>query len=239
MSTKIPTRELKDELRRVAEQVGRSPSRTEMQDLGKYGTTTYRKRFGAWSTALGEAGLTPRQQKNYSDEELIRELWRMDREHTSPPKYREMDEHGKYGTTTYEKRFGSWNEALQAAGLDTRTRGEWNLSGEDHPRWKGKPDPYYGPNWPEERERALERDGHKCTIPGCEITSEKSREKFDRGLHVHHINRIENFREDGSIDYESANHLSNLVTLCAVHHTEYEGLPLDIRELASTGSGSQ
>lgn len=234
MKYKIPTKELIEEIQRVGEQVGHPPAMREMNELGEYSPTTFRNRFGAWSTALGEAGFEPREQKHFPDEDLIRELWRVDREYTSPPKYREMDEYGAYCTSTYENRFGSWNEALQAAGLDTRIRGEWNVSGEDHPRWKGEPDPYYGADWGEKREKALERDGHKCTVPGCEVTSEKSKERFDSGLHVHHIERIENFREDGEIDYESANSLSNLVTLCAVHHTEYEWLPLDIREIATT-----
>lgn len=155
----------------------------------------------------------------------------MDREYTSPPTYREMDDHGKYSTTTYENRFNTWNEALKAAGLDTRTRGEWNLSGEDHPRWKGKPDPYYGQNWPERREEALERDGHTCRIPGCEMTTGESKKRYGHGLHVHHIERLKEFEDSGCIDYKAANALSNLVTLCTVHHTKAEFGSEDIREL--------
>ena len=190
MSYKIPTGELISDLQRVAEQLGRVPSRREMKEYGEYATGTYRNRFGAWSTALAEAGLAPRYRAHYSDGDLIRELWRMDREYTSPPKYEEMDEHGKYGTSTYENRFGSWNEALKAAGLGTRTPGEWVLTGEDHPRWKGYTSPYYGPQWEDHREAALERDGHQCTIPGCDLTTAKSNERYGKGLHVHHIRRI-------------------------------------------------
>jgi len=51
------------------------------------------------------------------------------------------------------------------------------------------------------RQRAvLDRDGYQCAVPGC---------RARRGLEVHHIS----FRSHGGGD-----EVSNLVTLCAVHH---------------------
>lgn len=72
--------------------------------------------------------------------------------------------------------------------------------------------PYYGANWSEQRQRALERDGHQCVICGR-----------DDIVDVHHIRP---FREYGVENHKQANQLTNLVTLCRSHHSEWEGIPL-------------
>lgn len=235
MTNKISEGDLIGAMVEFIEDIGEIPTTKRMDSEGPHSSTTYRKRFGSWEAALEAAGYDGVNviQKR-STQELIDDLKRLAGELGTHPRYDDVDEYGKYSTSTYENRFGTWGRALEAAGYEKRCHSDYVPTGEDHPRWKGKPDPYYGPNWDEERKEALERDGHKCTIPDCEVTSEKSKERFGRGLHVHHIDRIENFRAEGEIDYESANSLSNLVTLCAVHHTEYEGLPLDIREIVAT-----
>ena len=66
---------------------------------------------------------------------------------------------------------------------------------------------YRGYNWNEQRELALERDGHKCTICGSE-----------KNLQVHHIIRYTEFNGD----YISANQLENLQTLCCSCHSRIE-----------------
>lgn len=100
-------------------------------------------------------------------------------------------------------------------------------SGPDSPRWKGGYDRYYGPNWREQRRRARERDSHCCRL--CEMDSETHKEKFDSDLPVHHIKRFGDFE-----DYNIANQLENLVTLCRPHHSKVEcgeaTLPDDVRQ---------
>lgn len=54
--------------------------------------------------------------------------------------------------------------------------------------------------WTPRRYRVFERDGWRCTIPGC--TSQRS-------LHAHHVL----FRSAGGND-----DLANLTTLCTAHH---------------------
>ena len=74
----------------------------------------------------------------------------------------------------------------------------------------------YGPNWPAQRQLALERDGRRCRTCGAsgdEIT-----------LHIHHIRP---FREYGYVpgtndNYRLANQLDNLVTLCPSCHRRAE-----------------
>lgn len=72
----------------------------------------------------------------------------------------------------------------------------------------------YGANWWKQRGKALKRDDYKCTKCGSK-----------RGLQVHHIRKIALFynRNKGELDYESANHLSNLTTLCSRCHRVADG----------------
>lgn len=85
-------------------------------------------------------------------------------------------------------------------------------AGENNGNWRGGYDPYYGPNWEEQRERALDRDGRTCQ--GCGDD--------DVDVLPHHIRPFREF--DG--DYEAANDLSNLVTLCWECHPRWEGIPV-------------
>jgi 5-methylcytosine-specific restriction endonuclease McrA/transposase-like protein len=104
------------------------------------------------------------------------------------------------------------------------------MTGENHPRWKGGGTHYYGPNWDTQREKRLEYDNHECVV--CGIKNSEHLERWDYSLHVHHIQpRTEFEQSDGSIDYEEANRLDNLITLCAECHQKWEMVPLkpDIR----------
>ena len=76
--------------------------------------------------------------------------------------------------------------------------------------YKGSYEPYYGPNWREQRVKARERDGHICQECG------KPEAELDRKLDVHHIAP---FREFGLKNYIQANDLSNLISLCAPCHS--------------------
>lgn len=97
-------------------------------------------------------------------------------------------------------------------------------SGSDNPNWRGGYEPYYGPNWREKREQTLRRDGFQCT--DCGLTQEESRNRHDEGLSIHHRIPFREFRENGTTDYESANHLENLVTLCRICHKKWEHMPV-------------
>lgn len=76
-----------------------------------------------------------------------------------------------------------------------------------------QPQNEYGKNWPEQRRKAIERDGGTCTYEGCE----REECTFGARLHVHHIKKLKTFD-----DPEKANKLDNLRTLCAEHHGEIE-----------------
>lgn len=92
-----------------------------------------------------------------------------------------------------------------------------NVSGENHPLWKGGRVYYRGPNWLAQRKLALERDNRTCQCCG--------KKKPRRGNHdVHHI---VSFRDFGYVvgkndNYKLANDLRNLITLCKKCHKKAE-----------------
>jgi hypothetical protein len=80
--------------------------------------------------------------------------------------------------------------------------------------------PDYGPNWKSQRRKALERDEHHCQY--CNSSKLKS-----RFLHVHHINKAYVL----SKEWEKANALSNLITLCKNCHPLAERGLIDLPTL--------
>lgn len=83
---------------------------------------------------------------------------------------------------------------------------------EGNPNYRGGKITSRGPNWGHQSRKALRRDGYRCQICGQKV----GRKKHDYGIH-----HIKPFREfDG--DYENANRLSNLITLCRACHGKVE-----------------
>ncbi|WP_134671592.1 homing endonuclease associated repeat-containing protein [Halorussus marinus] len=126
-STQHATAELLEELSRLGEVLGRAPTHTEMERLGEYSPGTYRRRFGSWRDALAEAGFDPdageraTAKRRISEELLLAEIRRLADENGRPPTYQEVESDGRYAGATYLDRFGTWNDALEAAGYDRRT----------------------------------------------------------------------------------------------------------------------
>lgn len=95
-------------------------------------------------------------------------------------------------------------------------------SGDGNPSWAGGYEPYYGPNWEEQRRKAITRDQCRCQWCGdtpLDLGKEPS---------VHHIKRLGWFQEnyDEPEWYEQGNDLDNLITLCPEHHQKVEGWSL-------------
>ena len=112
-----PDEELLEDMQRSAKKLGRDTiTMAEYQEIGKVHPSTFQRRFGSWVRALELAGLRPSRSKiGIENEELfehIKSLWiALGRQ----PRYGEVkspDSH--YSAGTYEKRFGSWTQALHA-----------------------------------------------------------------------------------------------------------------------------
>ncbi len=106
---------LLSDLSRVAKELNcTNLSIKEYKELGKYTAVTMRARFGSWNKAKQKAGLVIVKNRDFSDEELLKnilELWMM---LGRQPKYGEVvSPNSKYHGATYARRFGSWTVALQ------------------------------------------------------------------------------------------------------------------------------
>ena len=98
-------------------------TREEYNEYGPVGShATFVTRFGSWTEALERAGLrTNRPRRDIPDEELLRDLV-----YTASSLGRETltrEEYNEHGTVAsyaaFVRRFGSWTEALERAGLRT------------------------------------------------------------------------------------------------------------------------
>jgi hypothetical protein len=116
--SKVSKEELIEELERVDKKSSGSPTQEDMNEVGEYSAQTYHRKFGSWNDALDKIGLSKNRSKN-TEEELLRELRRLDDELDHSPSQSDIDEHGEYYPIDYQREFGSWNEAKVAAGLKT------------------------------------------------------------------------------------------------------------------------
>lgn len=119
---RIPRQDLTEEIQRLADDLGRPPRRTDLRERGKFSTRPFDREFESWADALKAAGLEPgdrqRQPQNIPREELLDEIRRLANQLLRPPSSREMEAAGRFSTTPYEYRFGSWNDAIRAAGFE-------------------------------------------------------------------------------------------------------------------------
>lgn len=112
--------ELIDEMQRLDDELGHTPSSSEMDDEGRYSAGVYQHRFDSWKDALDAADLdteTAGRQK-YSNDELLQEIRRIADELDRPPRATDMENRGNISPATFINRFGSWENALEKAGLD-------------------------------------------------------------------------------------------------------------------------
>ncbi len=108
--------ELVADLKRVAMELNKvAVRRTDYDEKGKYGVTTYIRRFGSWFKSLEKAGLEKtRTPMNLPEEVLfqnLEEIWiKLGRQ----PRYAEVQKPlSKYHVGIYENRFGTWRRALE------------------------------------------------------------------------------------------------------------------------------
>lgn len=141
---KYSDNELLEYLKRSNDEKGRPPTEEDFENNPKYpGSKTYQRRFGSWNKALDLAGLLDKRkiirEKEYTDEELLERLKIFEREVGRPPKVEDFKNDPKYPSlSTYIRRFGSWNSALQVAGLHTITGGSNKYTAKELLEFLGK-----------------------------------------------------------------------------------------------------
>lgn len=115
--------DLLDELKRLADELDRTPTFEDMNTHGKYSALTYRNRFDSWNNAIKAAGMEPNTPRQYTDDDLLEHLQEFADELDRTPTSKEMNEHGPHTSKTYKDRFGTWNNALEQAGLEPNREG--------------------------------------------------------------------------------------------------------------------
>lgn len=112
----ISSTEIIDDIRRVAEKICRSTvTRADYDQHGQYGSTTVLRNFKKWNDAIQAAGLMVAFRQDISNDELFENLAAVWTRLGKQPFARQMSDRttgSKFSTGTYEKRFGSWNQAL-------------------------------------------------------------------------------------------------------------------------------
>lgn len=205
-SRRISEEELVEALIELAQELGKAPTQEEMNDLGRFSQRPYYRVWDSWGEALRAAGLDPERDFGTPKDELLEEMRRLADELGRTPTMEQMKELGRYSVWPYLRAFESYNEAVREADLSVN---------KVHGTLEGTVD--YGPDWPEQREKALERDNWICQDPNCDVTDEEHRGMHGQGLDVHHIKKVRLFEKE-----EDAHRLENLVALCRACHVKWE-----------------
>lgn len=170
--------ELIKDLSNVAIMIGQNTvTIDEYNQNGKYHATTLTRRFGSWFNCLEKAGLEPsRSAINISEEELFLNLEKLWKYFGRQPKYHEIKKPlSEFSVGTYEKRFGTYYNALEAfikeVNGDVSDKKMENLH-TLNPRFINY----------RMRFKVMQRDGFKCKICGKSPANDP-----EIKLHIDHI----------------------------------------------------
>ena len=150
----------------------------EYNKLGKYSSSTLTRRSGSWLKCLQKANLQPsRSPINISEDDLFENIEHLWQHFGRQPKYHEVVKPlSAYSVKTYEKRFGTYYNALKAfidyVEGEISERPNKNLNITENPR---------SINY-RLRFKVMQRDGFKCRICGRSPATDSS-----VVLHIDHI----------------------------------------------------
>jgi hypothetical protein len=166
---------------------------------------TFYKYFDSWRNAVDTIGIDAN--SHYSDDELLEYIREFEKEYgyVSQRKFKYTDEYPS--STTVNRRWGSWNNAVTDAGIMPN---EIGVAADEEPC--GLKEELFGSNWHTQRERALERDSFNCRECGSETD-----------LCVHHDKPRVTYRDSNVFTIEEANNVNNLITVCTDCHYDIHG----------------
>ena len=108
--------EIVDEISRVGKKIGRVPNTDDIAEHAEYPATSYSQCFNSLDEALQQTGLDLSSGTNC--DEMINTLQELHERLGRVPKPTELTEESDYSPTDFYTEFGSWNEAMAAAGFD-------------------------------------------------------------------------------------------------------------------------
>lgn len=107
------------EFLRVKSVLGHPPTTFEMLEHGNIAPTSYKRIWGSWSNFLKEQG-EKYQRRSIPEEELIEEYLKLKKQLKKESlTQKDMNNCGKFCSSVYERRFGSWNKFLKHIGDNT------------------------------------------------------------------------------------------------------------------------
>lgn len=178
----IPKEEILDDIKRVAEKLDtKTLSKPQYEEHGKFGFTTVLRRLGKWSEVLEQLNLSVNVPIYNSNEDLFSNLADVWTKLGKQPTYNDLRKDiSKFTSRTYEKRFGSWNNALRSF-IDYLNGNEIKLPENTADQSKPARKTPRNINW-RLRARILIRDNCICQM--CGTSPAKDPECI---LHVDHI----------------------------------------------------
>jgi len=111
-------------LKQIYAKTGKAPTSKMLPSLNNCpGIQVFKSRFGSWSNALKQAGI-PISRTRYTKEELIGFLKKRHAETKQVPSKNEINSLKGYpDSSTFRTQFGSWNNAIIAAGFEPNKPG--------------------------------------------------------------------------------------------------------------------
>jgi 5-methylcytosine-specific restriction endonuclease McrA len=114
----IDKEDLRDDLKRVAEKLGRTPKAKEYDEHGEYSVFSVHRQFGTYNDGIRAIGHEPTLVHNISEDEIISEIKRLCGDER--PTTEDMEKRGKYSLKAFYNTFDTWGDALEAAGYERR-----------------------------------------------------------------------------------------------------------------------
>lgn len=200
---------LKKGVERYKKENGRIPYRRDWDILYKFPCSrTYWKRFGSWNNAIKLIGENPivgnDNEIKLSNEELAQLLRKWGDAHGNvPPLKRDFQQDEECPcVSVYIKRFGTWNNALVAAGYKRKKKGEWKFRG-------GRYKDQYGYIWlwmpSYTDENGIRHRGHNKAEHRYKMEMKLGR-RLRKEETVHHKNGIRSDNRIGNLELWSSSH---------------------------------
>jgi hypothetical protein len=120
MARETDKSKLLSEIERVAEKIPHRPRLSDMKEYGEYSTANYYEIFGSWSDAVELAGFDgdSNPSAGISEDELIKDIQKLAQKLGRSPSNGEYQRQGRFSLSPVYRHFESWEEALEAAGLE-------------------------------------------------------------------------------------------------------------------------
>lgn len=115
MTDKLSKTELIEDIQRVHDEHDKLTVQL-YREHGNHAASTVINHFGSWNDAVEEAGIKPNTNEPTAKEDIIEDIRRVHDEH-GKISARLYTKHGKWDDPTVQAKFGSWNAAVEAAGL--------------------------------------------------------------------------------------------------------------------------